>query len=99
LRGDGFEELKQLLHCPALPDDAFEPVPLFELCAQIRVLGFQAALFERRLEDVQELVNLEWLADEVVRPALDCAHGVLRRPIAGDDDGDDFRITADSGLY
>ena len=65
--GDGFEQLKQPRHRAALADDAFEAVPLFELRAQVRVLRFQPPLLERRVERVQQLVDLKRLADEIRR--------------------------------
>src|SRR5439155_18410182 len=36
-RRDGFEQLKQQLHRPALADDPLEAVALFQLRAQIRI--------------------------------------------------------------
>ena len=98
-RGHGFEELKQLLHRPALPDDAFETIAFLELGTKVRVLGLQSALLERRIEHVQELVDLKWLADEVEGAAFDRADGVLRRAVAGDDNGDYLGIAADRRLY
>src|SRR5207253_7460274 len=46
-RGNRFEKLKQPRHRPALADDAAELVALFELRAQVGILGFQSALLER----------------------------------------------------
>ena len=62
---DGFEQLKQPRHRAALADDALEPVALLELRAQVRVLRLQPPLLERRVEHVQQLVDLKRLADEV----------------------------------
>ena len=62
---DGFEQLKQVRHRPALADDALEPIALFELRAQIGVLRSQPPLFERRIEHVQQFVDLKRLADEI----------------------------------
>ena len=76
----------------------FEAVPLFELRAQVRVLRFQPPLLERRVEHVQQLVDLKRLADEVPRAALDGFDGVLHRAVAGDDDGDDVGVALDGGF-
>ena len=86
------EQREQLLHRGALADDALELVPLFELLAQVGVLGAQPALLERGVDDVQQLVELERLLDEVARAALDGLDGVLHRAVAGDDDADDVGI-------
>ena len=48
-----------------LPMMPFEAIALLELRAQVRVLGFQPPLLERRVEHVQQLVDLKRLADEV----------------------------------
>ena len=64
-RRDGFEQLKQPRHRAALADDALEAVALLELRAQVRVLRLQPPLLERRIEHVQQLVDLKRLADEV----------------------------------
>ena len=97
-RRDGLEQLKQPRHRAALADDAFEAIPLLELRAQVRVLGFQPPLLERRVERVQQLVDLKRLADEVRRAALDRFDGVLHRAVAGDDDRDDVGIARDGGF-
>ena len=88
----GLEQLEQLPHHLALADDALEAVPLLELLAQVGVLGAQPALLERRVDDVQQFVELERLLDEVARAALDGLDGVLHRAEAGDDDADDVGI-------
>ena len=72
-----------------LPMMPFEAVALFELRAQVRVLRFQPPLLERRVEHVQQFVDLERLVDEVRRAALDGLDRVLHRAVAGDDDRDD----------
>ena len=79
----------------ALADDPLEAIPLLELRAQVRVLRFQPPLLERGVEHVQQFVDLEGLADEVRRAALDRLDRVLHRPVAGDDDRDDVRIAPD----
>ena len=88
----GLEQLEQLLHHLRLADDALEAVPLLELAAQVRVLGAQPPLLERRVDDVQQFVELERLLDEVGRAALDRLDGVLHRAEPGDDDADDVGI-------
>ena len=75
-----------------------QSVALLELLAQVGVLGAQPALLERRLEDVQQLLELERLADEVGGAALDGVDGVLDSAVAGDDDADDPRITLEGGV-
>ena len=97
-RGDRFEQLEQPRHRPALADHALEPVALLELRPQVGVLRFQPALFERRVEHVQQLIDLKGLADEVPGAALDGFDGVFHRPVPGDDDGDDVRIAFDGGF-
>ena len=84
--GDRFEQLEEPRHRAALADDAFEPVALVELRAQIRVLGLQAALFERGIEDQQQFVDLKRLADEIRRASFDRFNRVLHRAVAGHDD-------------
>ena len=81
-----------------MPIDPFEAVPLLELRAQVRVLRLQPPLLERRVEHVQQLVDLKRLADEVPRAALDRFDGVLHRAVAGDDDRDDVGIALDGGF-
>ena len=75
-----------------------QPVPLLELLPQVGVLGSEPALLERRLEDVQQFLELEGLADEVGGAALDGVDGVLDSAVAGDDDADDPRITLEGGV-
>ena len=83
---DGLEQLEHFAHRAAASDDAFEPIPLLKLRAQVRVLGFQPSLFERGFECVEQLFELERLGDEVRRAAPDHVHGVAHRAVAGDDD-------------
>ena len=97
--GHRFEQLKEPRHRAALADDALEPIPLLELRAQVRVLRFQPPLLERRVEHVQQLVDLKRLADEIPRAAPDHFDGVFHRPEAGDDDGDDVGVALDGGLH
>ena len=97
-RRDGLEQLEEPRHRPALADDAFEPVALFELRAQIRVLRLQPPLLERRVEHVQQFVDLKRLADEIRRAALDGFDRILHRSVAGDDDGDDVGVAGDGGF-
>src|SRR5437870_1758849 len=92
-RGDRFEKMKELQHHRALADDSLEAVPLIELCAEIRVLRLQSPLLERRIERVEEFVDLKGLADKIRRAALDGFHRVLDRSESGDDDGDDVGVT------
>jgi hypothetical protein len=49
----------------------FEAIALLELRSQICVLRLQPPLLDRRVEHVQQLVDLKRLADEVPRAALD----------------------------
>ena len=81
-----------------LPTIALESVPLLELRAQVGVLRLQPPLLERRIEHVQQLVDLKRLADEIPRAALDRFDGVLHRAVSGDDDGDDVRVAGDGGF-
>ena len=97
-RGDGLEQLRQIAHHAAAADEPVDPVALFELRSEIRVLGAEPALLERRVEHVEQRVELERLGDEVGRALLDRVHGVLHRAEAGDDDRDDFRVALERGL-
>ena len=81
-----------------MPDEALEPIPLFELRAQVRVLRFQPPLLERRVERVKKLVDLKRLADEVPRTAFDGLDSVFDGAEAGDHDGHDVRIALDGGV-
>ena len=92
VRGDRLEQLKEIAHHPAAADQAVDPVALLELRSQVGVLGSQAPLLERRVQHVQQRVELERLGDEVGRALLDRVDGVLHRAEAGDDDGDDVRV-------
>jgi len=97
-RGHGFQQLKQVGHRAALADDPFEPIALLELRAQVGILGPQPPLLERRIEDVEQLVDLKWLADEIPRAELDGLDRVLQGAVSGDDDGDDVRVTGNGGF-
>jgi hypothetical protein len=74
------------------PHDAFELVSLLQLRPQIGVFGLEAPLLQRRVEGMQQLVELEGLRHEVDGAAADGVHRVLYRPIAGHDDADNVRI-------
>ena len=89
------EQLKQPRHRPALADDPLEPVALLELRSQIRVLRLQPPLLERRVEHVQQFVDLKRLADEIRCAALDCFDRIFHRAVPGDDDRDDVGIALD----
>ena len=95
---DGLQQLKQVSHRAALADDPFEPIALLELRAQVGILGPQPPLLERRIEHVEQFVDLKRLADEIPRAALDGFDGVFQGAVSGDDDGDDVGIAADGGL-
>jgi len=97
-RCDGLEQLEEARHRAALAHHAFEAIPLFELRAQIRVLGPQPSLLDRRIEHVQQFVDLKRLVDEVPRAALDGLHRVLHRAVAGHHDRNDVGIAADGGV-
>ena len=92
------EQLEQVAHGAALPDNPLETVALLELRAEVRVLGTEPALLERRVERVQELVELERLGDEVDRAALDDIDRVAHRAVARHHDGKDLGIAADRRL-
>ena len=97
--GDRLDELQQTHHRPTLSDDPVEAIAFVELRAQIRVLGFQPPLLDRRLENVQQLVDLKWFVHEIPRAALDRIDRVLHGAVSGNDDGDDVGITIDGSLY
>ena len=94
----GLDHLAEVAHQAAAADDAGQAVALFELLTQVGVLGAQPALLERRLEHVQQLLELERLADEVGGTALDGIDRVLDGAVAGHDDADDPRITSQRGV-
>ena len=56
----------------------------------------QPPLFERGVQRVHQLFELERFGDEVGGAALDHVHGVTHGAVAGDDDGDDVGIALDS---
>ncbi len=87
-----FDHLAQVAHGLTAAYDAGQAVALFELLAQILVLGAQPALLEGRFEHVQQLFELEGLADEIRGAALDGVDRVFHGAVAGDDDADDARV-------
>ena len=97
-RRDGFEQLKERAHRRAAADEPLELVALLQLRAQIRVFRFEPALLERRVQRVQQLVELKRLGDEIGRAALDGFDRVLHRSVSGDDDADDVGIAKQGGF-
>jgi hypothetical protein len=97
-RRDGLQQLKQILHRTAAPDDALEAVTLIELLAEPRVLGAKPALFHCTLERVPQLVELKRLGNEISSAALDDFHGVLDRSETGHHDADDVGVQLERGL-
>ena len=95
---DDLEQLKQVAHHPAAADEAVDAVALFELRSQVGVLRLETALLERRVQNVQQRVELERLGDEVGRALLDGLDRILHRPEAGDDDGDDLGVARERGV-
>ena len=95
---DGLQQLKQILHRTAATDDALEAVTLIELLSEPRVLGAKPPLFHGALERVPQLVELEWLGDEVGGAALDDFDRVLHRAEAGHHDADDVGIQLERGF-
>jgi len=87
------EQVKQLLHRAAAPQNAAELVTLLELRAQVRVLRCETTLLDRLLEDMGQLVELKWLGDEIRGAALDRVDRILHGAVAGNHDGDDPWIT------
>ena len=85
-RRHGFDQLKQRAHARAAADHRAEPEPLIELLAQIRVLVLQPPLLERRVQHVQQLLELKRLGDEVGGAPLDRVDRILHGAVAGDDD-------------
>ena len=97
-RRDGLEQLKEIAHRAAAADQAVDAIALLELRAQVGVLGSQAALLERRVQHVEQRVELKRLGDEVGGALLDRVDGVLHRAEAGDDDRDDVGIALERGV-
>ncbi len=91
-RRDGFQQVIEIAHHPARADQPVDAIALFELRAQVGVLGPQPPLLERRAEHVQQRVELERLGDEVGGALLDRVHRVLHGAEAGDHDRDDVRV-------
>ena len=89
---DGLEELEEIAHDAALAHQAIEPVALFELRAEVRILRPEPPLLYSGVNDVQQRVELKRLGDEVGRPLLDGFDRVLHRAVAGHDDRDDVRV-------
>jgi hypothetical protein len=94
-RGDRFEQLEEVAHCAAAPDDSFEPIALLELRTKVRVFRLESPLFERRVQRVHQLFELERLGDEIRGASLDDAHGVAHGAVARDDNRDDVGIALD----
>ncbi len=94
-RCDGFDHLAQVAHRLAAANHAGQAVALLELVAQVGIFGAQPPLFQRRLEDVHQLFELEWFADEVGGAALDGVDRVFNRAVAGDDDADDAGVAVE----
>ena len=85
-RRDGLEQLKQIAHDAAVPDEPVDPVSLFELRAEVRVLGLAAAAARAPIEDVEQRVELERLGDEVGGTLLDRFDRILHGAVPGDHD-------------
>src|SRR4029453_4505428 len=76
-RRHGFQQLDQGGIRAALTHQALESVLFLELRSEIGVLRLQTPLLERRIEDVEQLINLKRLADEIPRAAFDRFNGVF----------------------
>ena len=96
--GDRFEQLEEIPHRAAAADDAVEAEALLKLLAQPGVFDAQAALLDRALQRVPQLVELKWLGDEVRGAALDDLDRVAHGTVAGDHDADDVRVAIDGGF-
>ena len=94
----GLEQLEEIAHRPAAADDPGEAVAAFELRPEVGVLGPQPPLLERRLECVEQLVELERLGDEIRGAALDCLDRILHRAVSGDHDADNVGVSRNRGL-
>ena len=68
------------------------------MLAEVRVLVLQTPLFQRRVQDVQQVIKLEWLGDEIGGTAFDRLNGVLHGAVAGHDDRDDARVAFARGF-
>ena len=90
-RGHGFQQLEQVAHHAAAPDQAIDAISILELRSQVGVLRFQPPLFDGGAQDVQQRIELEWLGNEVGGALFDRVYRVLHRPVSGNDDGDDVR--------
>ena len=97
-RGHGFQELEEVAHHAAASDEAVDPVALLELRSEIGVLRAEPALLERRVQDMEQRVELKRLGDEIGCPLLDRVDRVLDGAEARDDDRDDVGIALERGI-
>ena len=67
--GNGLEELEQIPHDAALPDEPIDPVAILQLRPQVCVLRLQAPLLDR-LDDVQSASNWKGLVTKSAAPCL-----------------------------
>src|SRR5690606_32601890 len=59
--GHRLQQLEQLKHDLGLPDDAVDPEPVVQLGPEIGVFSFQSPLLDRRVNLVQQLLELKRL--------------------------------------
>jgi hypothetical protein len=69
-----------------------------KLRAQIRVLRLEAALLQRRVQLVKQLLELEGLRDETLGSLPRDLHRLADGAKTGDDDGDDFGVPGERFL-
>ena len=91
-RRDLCDQVEDLLHRRALPDDVPETVALLQGFLEPRVFFAQPPVLGCVLDGQQDLVVLERLGDEVEGTELGGPHRLLDGPERGEDDGDGARI-------
>ncbi len=87
--GDVADQLEDRVHARALADDVVERVALLQLLAQVHDLVLQAALAQHALDHQTQMVAVDRLGVEVVRPQAHRLHRLLDVAVIGQDDHGD----------
>src|SRR5262249_55752732 len=66
-RRDRFQQLNDIRHRSAFAHNPFELIAPIQLCPQVGILGNQSAMFEGRVENMEQFVDLKRLCHEVPR--------------------------------
>src|SRR6185369_5279869 len=69
-----------------LAEYAWEAVTTGPLFTQQHVLSSESCLFERALDEQQQVIRIDWFLEEVVGAVLHCLHGLVDRAEGSHDD-------------